>query len=84
MAKQVTMLTRPRPREADLDAFVHGRDQPEPATPTPPRVRMKRLTFDVPADLHLLGLREAGRTGAVSGENGGSRRLGLTGPAGRL
>jgi hypothetical protein len=64
VAKQVTMLTRPRPREADLDAFVHGRDQPEPAAPTPPRVRMKRLTFDVPADLHLrmkIGCAQEGR-----------------------
>jgi len=50
MAKQVAFSARPRAREADLDAFVHGGAQRHEAAPT--RRQMKRLTFDIPADLH--------------------------------
>jgi len=58
MAKQVTFASNPRnkPAPADLDAFVHGSRslQPESTHPEPPvpKVPMKRLTFDIPADLH--------------------------------
>jgi hypothetical protein len=62
MAKQVTFTSNPRgkPAPEDLDAFVHGGRPPQPETTTsevqppalPPKVPMKRLTFDIPADLH--------------------------------
>jgi hypothetical protein len=62
MAKQVTFASNPRnkPAPEDLDAFVHGGRPPQPETTTsevqppapPPKVPMKRLTFDIPADLH--------------------------------
>lgn len=60
MAKEVTFPANPRPRamEGDLDAFVQGTrpHSPEPMPPPIPapavRQRMKRLTFDIPADLH--------------------------------
>jgi hypothetical protein len=52
--KQVTFSTRPRTRDADLDAFVHGNAQPQEPGPAPAmQRRMKRLTFDIPADLHM-------------------------------
>lgn len=48
MAKEVSFGSRPdRPRDA-LDVFVHGND-----TTTASKVPMKRLTFDIPADLHM-------------------------------
>ena len=64
MAKEVTFASNPRPKPApeDLDAFVHGNTlstaptPPEPvAAPAsaPPKVSMKRLTFDIPADTHM-------------------------------
>jgi hypothetical protein len=65
--KQVNFASNPRPKPnpAALDAFVHG-DKPPALSATPaqqasfapesvlpvPRVPMKRLTFDIPADLH--------------------------------
>ena len=58
MAKQVTFASNPRnkPAPADLDAFVHGGRPSQPEVPhpqpPPPKVPMKRLTFDIPADLH--------------------------------
>ncbi len=65
MAKSVTFASNPRgkPDPADLDAFVQGHPvgapRPEPpapappaATPPAPKVAMKRLTFDIAADLH--------------------------------
>jgi hypothetical protein len=55
VAKQVAFSTRPRSRAADLDAFVHGNAQsqePAPVSATSPP-RMKRLTFDIPAELHM-------------------------------
>jgi hypothetical protein len=55
MAKEVSFGSQPpRARAEALDAFVHGGQSAEPA-PTReqrPRVPMKRLTFDIPADLH--------------------------------
>ena len=58
MAKQVTFASNPRqkPSPEDLDAFVHGK----PSDPvvreawplSAPKMPMKRLTFDIPADLH--------------------------------
>jgi hypothetical protein len=61
MAKQVTFASNPRqkPSPEDLDAFVHGRP-PDPVlsivqeagSPSAPKMPMKRLTFDIPADLH--------------------------------
>jgi hypothetical protein len=59
MAKQVTFASNPRQKASPeaLDAFVHGgkpSEQPaaqEPEAPAP-KVPMKRLTFDIPADLH--------------------------------
>lgn len=64
MAKEVNFASNPRPKPApeDLDAFVHGvaaRPTPQPLVPTfapisaAPKVPMKRLTFDIPADLHM-------------------------------
>jgi hypothetical protein len=64
--KQVNFASNPRPKPdpAALDAFVHGDKPPalstpaQPASfapesiPAAPRVPMKRLTFDIPADLH--------------------------------
>lgn len=63
MTKSVTFNPSPRkkPDPADLDAFVQGRGgegartEPEPAPHPPvpkPKAPMKRLTFDIPADLH--------------------------------
>ncbi len=67
MAKSVIFASNPRskPDPADLDAFVQGhplgapRLEPEPptlappaATPPAPKLAMKRLTFDIAADLH--------------------------------
>jgi hypothetical protein len=63
MAKEVNFASNPRPKPApeDLDAFVRG-GAPQPtaqplAAPAPasvaPKVPMKRLTFDIPADLHM-------------------------------
>jgi hypothetical protein len=52
VAKQVALSTRPRRREADLDAFVHGSAQRQDEGPATKRL-MKRLTFDIPADLHM-------------------------------
>ena len=63
MAKSVTFNPNPRkrPDPADLDAFVQGRagegagTQPEPPPSSPPhapKVPVKRLTFDIAADLH--------------------------------
>ncbi len=59
MAKSVIFASNPRskPDPADLDAFVQGHPvgapRPEPAaTPPAPKVAMKRLTFDIAADLH--------------------------------
>jgi hypothetical protein len=68
-AKEVSFSPNPRQRASpeDLDRFVHGASQqpppPEappapaalrpPLVPEPPKVPMKRLTFDIPADLHL-------------------------------
>lgn len=53
MSKTVSIKPKPRktPSESEasrLDAFV-GVETPQPAAPSP---RMKRLTFDIPADLH--------------------------------
>jgi hypothetical protein len=64
MAKQVTFASNPRSKPApeELDAFVHGGKPPEPQAelppqvapePAAPKVPMKRLTFDIPADLHM-------------------------------
>jgi hypothetical protein len=67
MAKEVSFAKpRPRPDPAALDDFVTGgragegaQPAPEPPPvvrqPEPPaaRVPMKRLTFDIPADLHM-------------------------------
>jgi hypothetical protein len=64
--KQVNFASNPRPKPdpAALDAFVHGDKVPAvsaPAQPAPlalepapaaPKIPMKRLTFDIPADLH--------------------------------
>jgi hypothetical protein len=57
MAKSVTFNPNPRkkPDAADLDAFVQGRGGEGPrAEPEPPapKMPMKRLTFDIAADLH--------------------------------
>jgi hypothetical protein len=64
--KSVSFNSPRRPAPEDLDAFVHGGKPGEP-TPPPaeaaaldaagslavvPKVPMKRLTFDIPADLH--------------------------------
>ena len=48
MGKTVTFSSnvRQKPTPEDLDAFVHG------TPPKPKVVPMKRLTFDIPADLH--------------------------------
>jgi hypothetical protein len=61
MAKQVTFASNPRqkPSPEDLDVFVHGKP-PDPVLPvvqdavppSVPKMPMKRLTFDIPADLH--------------------------------
>ena len=61
MAKQVTFASNPRqkPSPEDLDVFVHGKP-PDPVLPvvqdavppSAPKMPMKRLTFDIPADLH--------------------------------
>jgi hypothetical protein len=61
MAKQVTFASNPRqkPSPEDLDAFVHGAP-PNPVPPIvdetgplpAPKMPMKRLTFDIPANLH--------------------------------
>ena len=58
MAKQVTFASNPRqkPSPEDLDAFVHGKP-PDPVVQddgplSAPKMPMKRLTFDIPADLH--------------------------------
>ena len=57
MAKSVAFPSNPRnkPSPEDLDAFVQGgKSEPAP-TPSPvaaPKMPMKRLTFDIPADLH--------------------------------
>jgi len=53
MSKTVSIQTNPRkkpqPPARQLDSFVHGEAPPPPkAAP----IRMKRLTLDVPADLH--------------------------------
>ena len=54
MAKQVAFPSRPRARTADLDAFVQGEGAPQPeAGPVPAKRSMKRLTFDIPSDLHM-------------------------------
>jgi hypothetical protein len=64
MAKQVTFPSNPRnkPAPEDLDAFVHGGGPTQPEMPAQearrpeaplPKAPMKRLTFDVPADLHM-------------------------------
>ena len=58
MAKQVTFASNPRqkPSPEDLDAFVHGKP-PDPVVQeagpiSAPKMPMKRLTFDIPAELH--------------------------------
>jgi hypothetical protein len=61
MPKQVTFASNPRqkPSPEDLDAFVHGAP-PKPVPPIvdetgplpAPKMPMKRLTFDIPANLH--------------------------------
>jgi hypothetical protein len=64
MAKEVNFARNPRSKPApeDLDAFVHGgaaRPTAEPLATVPvpasvvPKVPMKRLTFDIPANLHM-------------------------------
>lgn len=64
--KSVSFNSPRRPAPEDLDAFVHGRkpvvsisppgEAAAPNTAEPPavtpKVPMKRLTFDIPADLH--------------------------------
>jgi hypothetical protein len=52
MSKTVSIQTNPRnkpqPPARQLDSFVHGEAPP----PDAPKERMKRLTLDVPPDLH--------------------------------
>jgi hypothetical protein len=66
--KSVSFNSPRRPAPEDLDAFVHGGKVAEITSPaakflaapqarseppaTAPKVPMKRLTFDIPADLH--------------------------------
>jgi hypothetical protein len=61
MAKQVTFPSNPRnkPAPEDLDAFVRGGGPPHLGMPAQEarspeaKAPMKRLTFDIPADLHM-------------------------------
>lgn len=54
MSKTVNIQTNPRnkpqPPASQLDSFVHGAEAPP--SPAVPKERMKRLTLDIPADLH--------------------------------
>jgi hypothetical protein len=59
--KSVAFNSPRRPAPEELDAFVHGGRVSDPTAPLPlaaapvaavPKVAMKRLTFDIPADLH--------------------------------
>jgi hypothetical protein len=58
MAKEVSFAKpRPKPDPAALDDFVNGGRGAEPSHPVAkeavPKVPMKRLTFDIPADMHM-------------------------------
>jgi hypothetical protein len=58
VAKQVAISPRPREPSAALDSFVHGngaqrRKNAPTAAESADGQRMKRLTFDIPAGLHL-------------------------------
>ena len=56
MSKSVTINANPRNKPAAdpraLDAFVQGQSERPAAPAKPPKVPMKRLTFDIAADLH--------------------------------
>jgi hypothetical protein len=45
---------KPKPDTDALDAFVQGKEAPKAVTASPPASKqpMKRLTFDIAADLH--------------------------------
>lgn len=56
MTKSVTIKANPRNKPAAdpraLDVFVQGEDERSATAVKAPKVPMKRLTFDVAADLH--------------------------------
>jgi len=49
MSKRVAFGQKPRPVATDADAWVESRGKAEPVRESVP---MKRLTIDIPADLH--------------------------------